>query len=359
MIKFEAVKRPRSKFWKKHKLVVKFKDCECGLRGFVSIHNDNLGPAVGGTRMFPYKSEADALGDDLRLSEAMTYKCALAGVPYGGGKGVIIGNPKTDKTDELLISYAKVVNHLRGRFRTGEDVGISEENVQLMLDHSKYFIGKSSYAGDPSPFAGLSTYVSMKAAVLKILHKRSLNGIHVSVKGVGKVGTSLVDLLVENGAKVTIADIDPKAVKRLLKKYKNIQAVDYRDIFFEPADVYAPCAMGSEFNLQNAKKLKAGIICGGANNQLASREVGIMLKKLGIVYVPDYIANAGGLINVVDELERGGYKEKRVIRRIENIRKTVNKVLSLSSSTGKATNVVSDRMAEEIFNMSRIHKHAS
>ncbi len=336
-----------------HKWVYRMSEPKSGLTGFIAIHNNNLGSAVGGTRMFPYASEESALADVMRLSEAMTYKCALAHVPHGGGKAVIIGDPKTQKTKALLKAYASAIKQLKGRFHTGEDVGISESDVQYMLTDCPYFIGKKGLAGDPSPYAALSTYVAIKKSVEMVMHKNSLQGVRVAVKGVGKVGSSLVDLLVNDGAVVTIADVDREAVSQVSGKHPKVTVVSATKIGQSTVDVYAPCAMGNEFTIKNIGKVKAHIICGSANNQLASKEVGIALFDRGVVYIPDYVANAGGLINVVDELERDGYNHARVLKRIGRIEETVSTIITISNSKRLPTNIVSDRLAEVEFHRKR------
>lgn len=330
-----------------HKLVKRFEDQATGLLGYIAIHNNNLGPATGGTRMFPYSSEEDAIKDVLLLSRAMSYKCALAGVKYGGGKAVIIGNPK-NKTPKLLRAYANVVNGLGGKFTTGEDVGISEDDVQAMFEVSPFFNGKRGLAGDPSPFASLSTFYSIQIASELLISAKSLKGIRVAVKGVGKVGGELVRLLVSEGAKVSIADINPDAVEQVKAKFPDLTVVDPTMIHTLPVEVYAPCAMGNEITEATKEQIKTKIICGAANNQLSSKEIGDWLFKNDIVYIPDYVANAGGLINVIDEREPGGYNKERVYKRITNIKKTVATIIKESKENEKSTTRIADQAAEEI-----------
>jgi len=337
-----------------HKFVSYFSDCSTGLKGYIAIHNENLGPAVGGTRIYPYKTNRDALVDCLRLSASMTRKCAIAGVPYGGAKAVIIGDPKKIINNKFLKSYADKINILGGNFFTGEDVGMKEEYVQYLIKYSPFFIGKTGVAGDPSPHAAKSTYVAMKAALKYTNGSSSLKNISVAVKGVGKVGSTLVDLLVEDGAKIIIADIDKKAVQKITKKYMNIQVTSHETINFLDVDVFAPCAMGNEITSKNVNNIKAKIICGGANNQLESLRVGDILFKKNIVYVTDYIANAGGVINVVDELEHGGYRPKRVERRIKKTYLSTMKTLKGSAKKKVSPARFSDKIANKMIN--REHK---
>lgn len=335
-----------------HKLVKRFEDNATGLKGYVSIHNDNLGPAVGGTRMFPYQSEEDAIKDVLKLSKAMSYKCALAGVKYGGGKAVIIGDPK-NKTPELIKAYAKEIDKLHGEFRTGEDVGISEDDVQLMLEVSPFFIGKRGFAGDPSPFASLSTFYSIQIACELWLGVKNLEGLTVAVKGVGKVGSELVRLLVNEKAIVYVADVNPDAIDKIKTSFPKVKISDSSTIHTLSVDVFSPCAMGNEVTQSTKSEIRAKIICGAANNQLGTAEIGDWLHEKGILYIPDYIANAGGLINVVDELEPGGYNKERVDKRIKNIKNTVIKIINASSKNNKSTTKIADQAAEEI--LSRRH----
>ncbi|MFH1170894.1 MAG: Glu/Leu/Phe/Val dehydrogenase dimerization domain-containing protein [Candidatus Vogelbacteria bacterium] len=337
--------------YKNHVAVISFEDDTCSLSGFIAIHNEKLGIAVGGTRVYSYASKEDALTDVLRLSETMTYKCAIAGVAHGGGKAVIIGDPKKIKTPELLKSYAEVIKSLKGRFYTGEDVGLSESDVQYMLKFSPYFIGKSDQAGDPSEYASLSVFVVMQEAVKKVLRKDSLKGVRVGVKGLGKVGYGLVKLLSEAGAIILGADIDTLACERVRKNYPEVAIVPPENILSEKLDVYAPCAMGNEFTSTTIQKISLPkIICGGANNQLSSASIANELQKNGVLYVPDYLANAGGLINVADELEEGGYNQKRVLNRIEKLRVTFNMLYDKALENGICLNDATDAFCDKLIN---------
>lgn len=332
-----------------HEAVYKITDESCGLKAFISIHNTNLGAAVGGTRMVDYNSENEALEDVLRLSRAMTYKCALAGIKNGGGKGVIIGNSQKEKTPELIRAYAKAVGELNGKFYTGEDVGISKSDVQdVMLKESPYFIGKNGLAEDPSPFAALSVFYSMKVAVKEVYGQDDLRGLTIAIKGLGKIGGELANLVIKDGAKIIVSDINPIAVKNILEKYPKAVIVDTKEILRAKADVYAPCALGDEFTEDNYMSIRGKIVCGGANNQLHSLSIGDKLYSRGIIYVPDYIANSGGLIDVADELEVNGFDYERVEKRILGVKNTVKKVIDLSVEKGESTCRVADLLAEEI-----------
>ncbi len=347
---FEEVKNVQDlEEFDNHQAVIRFEEPSVGLKGFIAIHNENLGPATGGTRMFPYASEKDALRDVLRLSRAMTYKCALAGVRHGGGKAVIIGDPEKIKTIGLIRAYAEVINKLKGRFFTGEDVGISEDDVQLMLEKSKFFIGRRGVAGDPSPYAALSTFYAMQTAVEECFGSADLYDHSVAIKGAGKVGGELMRLLIGVGAHVTVADIKPSIIEEIKVKYPQIKIVASEKIYKEKAEIFSPCALGEDLNQKSLPMISARIVCGAANNQLESLEIGDELFKRNIFYVPDYVANAGGLINVVDELEPEGYSRKRVLSRIEHLKNVLKTINLVSRQKNQPTARVADRLAEEIF----------
>lgn len=331
-----------------HKMVSYFYDNKTGLKGFISIHNTNLGCATGGTRYFEYESEEDALRDALRLSMAMTYKCALADVNYGGGKAVIIKNGRP-KNEDYLKMYAEKINLLNGNFTTGEDVGMSEKDIETLSKTSKFILGKPGVAGDPSPWASLGVYHSIRAALKSVFGNDEIKGKTFAVKGLGKVGFELCRLLYENGGNVIAADINPKAVKEAAKKLSKIKIVNTKEIHKEKADVYSPCALGKEFSYKTIRELKCKVVCGGANNQLVSPFDGETLYKKNILYIPDYLANGGGLINVVAELDEGGYSREKVLKKVENIYNTATKVIELSKKKKKPTNYVADEMAEAIF----------
>lgn len=332
-----------------HKVLYKFEDSKVGLKGFLAIHNDNLGPATGGTRMLPYASEREAIADVLKLSRAMTYKCALAGVRHGGGKAVIVGDPEKIKTKKFLRSYARIINSLQGQFSTGEDVGISEDDVQTMIEESKYFNGKRGVAGDLSPYAALTTFYTMQVAAGEIFGSEDLYNKSVAIKGIGKVGGELLQLLAGVGAQVVVADIKSAITDAIRSKYPQVRISNPKSIHTEQVDIFSPCALGGDLNENSLAEMKFKIICGAANNQLKNAEVGDRLHKSGISYVPDYVANAGGLINAVDAMEAGGYNRKRVLARIENMRNVLKTIYLISRQKNQPTSRVADRLAEEIF----------
>lgn len=331
-----------------HKSIYIIENHKANLYGYIAIHNDNLGPAVGGTRFFPYISKEDALRDVLQLSRAMTYKCALANVKYGGGKGVIIGDPKKIKTQKLLEAYAKEIDNLKGKFFTGEDVGMTKEDIQFMLKISSFFIGKEGRAGDPSPYAALSTFHSMQATLRHLFGTEKLIDRVITIKGLGKVGKELARLILEAGGRVVGADVDPSVIREIKKKFPLIIIEPSEKIHKIKADIYAPCALGNEFTEGNMQEIQSRIICGGANNQLSSPGIGDWFFRNGITYIPDYIVNAGGLIDVVDELESGGYNHARVLERIKNIQITIENLLTRSDKEKRAPNKIADELVEKI-----------
>lgn len=333
-----------------HELVTYFNDKKTGLRGFIAIHNTNLGPATGGTRYFQYKSEEEALRDALRLSKAMTYKCAIAGLSFGGGKAVLIADPKSPKNEKFLAAYAERINLLKGNFFTGEDVGISQEDVNILSKYSKFMIGHKNLAGDPSPWAGLGVFWAMHAALQSIFGSDKFLDKSFAIKGLGKVGFSLLELIYKNGGRnIFVADINKIAVSIAKKKFPEIKIINPNIIHKQKVDVYAPCAMGAEFTEATIKELKCKIICGGANNQLASKKIGEDFHKKKILYIPDYLANGGGLINVVSELRSEGFNRKWVEQKTRAIRQTAQKIIDLSKKQNKSTSEVADRLAESIF----------
>ena len=335
-----------------HYRVWHFTEPRTKLSGYIAIHRKRRGkPSLGGTRFYPYASKSGALTDVLRLSRAMSYKCAVSGLPYGGGKAVIIGDPQKIKTPELLRSYALVVDSLKGQFRTGEDVGTSEDDVQYMLTFSEYFVGKRGEAGDPSPYAALSVFTILKEAITIISTKKPFTRPTVRVRGVGKVGSALAELADAAGMKVVVADISRKAINTIKKKIPNVLSVPVGGITQFPTDIYSPCAVGTEFTFDSISDLgSVKIICGGANNQLSSNAIAESFFLAGILYVPDYLANAGGLIDVADELEPGGYQRARVYKKIKNLKIVFRKLHKESVRRKESLQRTTERYARKIVN---------
>jgi leucine dehydrogenase len=288
-----------------HEQIVFCNDKDTGLKAIIGIHNTVLGPALGGTRMWKYTNEWEALNDVLRLSRGMTYKSAISGLNLGGGKAVIIGDSKVDKTPEMIAKFGQYVNSLSGRYITAEDVGTTTADMDLIRKHTEYVTGISESiggSGNPSPVTAYGVYMGMKAAAKYKFGKDNLEGKKVLVQGIGHVGETLVDYLTAEGAKVVIADINEDRLKEIGNKYgAKIYTGD--DLYSADVDIYAPCALGATINDETIGRLKAQVIAGAANNQLANEiKHGQMLKDRGILYAPDFLINAGGIINVYAEI---------------------------------------------------------
>lgn len=329
-----------------HELISRCTDTVTGLDGWIAIHSTKRGTAVGGTRYLHYGSPEDAREDALRLSRAMTYKCALADVPFGGGKGVIMADPKADRA-ALLRSYGEHINQLKGKFSTGEDVGISPDDVRILAGISPYIIGTPERAGDPSPWAALGVFHAMRAALKERTGSDRLSGKRVSIKGLGKVGYALAEIISKEGAIIFGADRDRERTHVAQKTIRGMTIVSPDEIARVPADVYAPCALGSEFTRANIAGLGAAIICGSANNQLEHEEVGTLLHEREVLYIPDYVANSGGLINVVAELHPSGYSKGRVTEKVIHIFNTTQDIIRRALAQHLPTHLVADTLAEE------------
>lgn len=291
---------------KEHEQVIFCSDPKVGLKAIIAVHNTTLGPALGGTRMWPYKSEQEALLDVLRLSRGMTYKAAVAGLNLGGGKGVIIGDPKTDKKEALFRSYGRFVEGLAGRYITAEDVGIEVRDMEWVRMETKYVTGISRAlggSGDPSTVTALGCYVGMKASAKRVFGNDSLKGKKVSIQGAGHVSTHLANYLRKEGAKIYISDLFQDKANRIATESGAIP-VGVDEIYDLDVDIFSPCALGGILNSETIPRLKCAIVAGCANNQLLEEDVhGPMLIDKNILYAPDYVINAGGLINVANELE--------------------------------------------------------
>jgi len=335
-----------------HEQVVFFQNKDVGLRAIVAIHNTTLGPALGGTRMWNYANDEEALRDVLRLSRGMTYKAAAAGLNLGGGKAVIIGDPKKDKTQMLFKIYGRFLNTLSGRYITAEDVNTDVNDMEYAFSETDYVVGiETSHggSGDPSPFTALGTFQGIKACLNKLSGNEDLKGKRIAVQGVGHVGHHLIPMLVNNGAHVFVADIDKEKLE-VIKSEFNIEIVDPDEIVTMDCDIFSPCAMGAIINDDTVEKLKCKIVAGAANNQLDRIDHGDILRKRGILYAPDYIINAGGLINVSLELE--GYSRERAERLTRGIYYNLAHVFKISdemnTSTAKAADFMVERRLEAI-----------
>ena len=326
----------------RHEQVVFCNDADSGLRAIIAIHNTALGPALGGCRMWNYASDADALTDALRLSRGMTFKAALAGIPYGGGKSVIIGDAKRDKTPALLKAMGRAVHSLGGRYLTAEDVGTTVDDMDVLRTITPYAHGVSDGSGNPSPATAYGVFLGIKAAVAHRLGRRSLDGVHVAVQGLGNVGMRLCEYLAEEGAILTVADINKDAVARAVLRF-DATAVDVAEILAVEADVFAPCALGAILDDDSIPALRVSIVAGAANNQLARSDHGDALLRRGILYAPDYVINAGGVIDVVNE--GPDYSEEKVLRQVDGVFETAMRIFAESEASGRATNDVARAMA--------------
>lgn len=322
-------------------------DKNSGLKAVIAIHDTTLGPALGGTRMWTYATEEAAIEDALRLARGMTYKNAAAGLDLGGGKTVIIGDPRKDKNPEMFRAFGRYVQGLNGRYITAEDVGTTEQDMDLIHLETDFVTGISradGTSGNPSPVTAYGVYRGMKAAAMAAFGTDSLEGKTVAVQGVGNVAYALCEFLHEEGAKLIVADINKEAVKRAVDAF-GATAVDPNDIYDVECDVYAPCALGATVNDETLERLKAKVIAGSANNQLKTTKHGDILHERGIVYAPDYVINSGGVINVADELN--GYNQERAMKKVETIYDSLAKVFEISRRDNIPTYVAADRMAEE------------
>jgi len=332
-----------------HEQVVFCSDEESGLRAVIAIHSTALGPALGGTRFHPYATEDDAVADALRLSRAMSYKNSLAGLDLGGGKAVIIGDPRTDKTEALLRAYGRFVEALGGRYLTACDVGTSNADLDVVARETRFAHGRSlahGGCGDSSVLTAYGVFQGMRAAAEHCWGQPSLAGRTVAVAGVGKVGSELVDLLVADDAELVVTDVDAAAVDRVRTRHSAVRAVaDTAELVTTPHDVYAPCALGGALDAATVATLPARIVCGGANNQLATPEIADQLVARGILYAPDYLVNAGGVIQVEDE--RHGFSFDRAKARAEGIFGVAQRVFRAADAEGVAPVVAADRLAEE------------
>ena len=336
-----------------HEQVVFVSDDKSGLKAIVAVHNSNLGPALGGCRMWPYASEEEAVRDVLRLSRGMTYKSAMANLKLGGGKSVIIGNPRTQKTPELLAAFARALEQLNGRYIAAEDSGTSVADMKYMTQFTRHVAGihdkpsdEGTRSGDPSPATAYGTFVGIQTAVKERLGRDSLEGLRVAVQGVGNVGFDLARQLGEAGVKLWVTDIHREPLVQAGKEL-GATVVAPEEIFGLDVDVFAPCALGAILNDSTIPQLKAKIVAGAANNQLAEPRHGLELMKRGILYAPDYVINAGGIIDVYHE--RIGFERAALIRHIEGIRDNLMEVFERAREEERPTAEVADAIAEERF----------
>ncbi len=347
----EPVPDPAASVWDQaagHEQVVVCHDRPTGLRAVIAIYSTALGPALGGTRFHPYPSGDDALLDALRLSRAMAYKAAVAGLDLGGGKAVIIGDPATMRSEALLRAYGRFVESLGGRYYTACDVGTTCADMDVVARESRFVTGRSAVrggAGDSSVLTAYGVFQGMRAAAEEVWGTPSLAGRTVGVAGVGKVGRHLVGHLVEDGARVVVADVSETAVRAVRSRFETVRAVaDAEALVAEPIEIYSPCALGGALDDRVVATLRAQVVCGGANNQLAHPGIEKSLADRGVLYAPDYVVNAGGLIQVADELD--GFSFERARAGAAAIYDTTRAVLRAAAEEGVPPAVAADRMAQ-------------
>ena len=328
-----------------HEQILFCNDEATGLKAIIAVHNTVLGPALGGTRMWMYSSEAEALNDVLRLSRGMTYKNSISGLNLGGGKAVIIGDARSMKSEALFRRFGKFVNSLAGKYITAEDVGINPQDMNWVSMETKHVVGLPGKSGDPSPVTAYGTYMGMKACAKQQFGSDSLEGKVVAVQGVGHVGVYLVKHLANEGAKVFITDIHEETLKRVSSTY-GATVVSPDDIYDVPMDIYAPCALGATVNDDTLSRLSCSIIAGAANNQLKEESKhGVEVMKKGIIYAPDFTINAGGVINCFSEVQ--GLSSEWALQKAEDIYQTIFNIVKRSADENIPTYQIANKMAEE------------
>ncbi len=330
-----------------HEQVVFANDEATGLRAIIAVHNTNCGPAVGGCRFWNYESDDEALEDVLRLSKGMTYKNALAGLNFGGGKAVIIGDPKELKSESLFRAFGRALNNLNGTYYSAEDVNITTADIMQAHLETDFVVGLEGKSGNPAPFTAYGTFLGIKAAVKHKFGTDSLEGLTFTIQGLGSVGMYLCERLYNEKANLIVTDINPAAIDKAMTEY-GARAVGLDDIYAVEADVYVPCALGATINDKTIPQLKVKIVAGCANNQLKDPRHGITLKEKGILYAPDYAINAGGIINIFFEKDPEGYSEDKANRKVEEIYTTLTDIFQRADAENRPTHEIADVMAQEI-----------
>ncbi|PQP35591.1 amino acid dehydrogenase [Desulfobacteraceae bacterium SEEP-SAG9] len=327
-----------------HEQVLFCRDEDAGLFAIIAIHDTTLGPAAGGCRMWPYASIEDAVTDALRLSQAMSYKNALADLPLGGGKSVIIGDPNKDKNEKLLIAFARFIQRLGGQYYTAEDVGIGIDDVEILSQASDYVFGLVT-TGDPSPFTARGCFEGIRAAVKNKLGRDRLKGLKVAVQGVGNVGRYVCKYLHEAGAKLIVADVQAESATYAVENFE-AKAVAPHKIYTQDVDIFSPCAMGGILNDDTIPQLKASIVAGAANNQLAEARHGRLIHNKGILYAPDYVINAGGMLNASGDIF-GKYDVTQVMERVTGLYAATFRIFEVAEQENRPTNEVADDRARQ------------
>jgi len=329
-----------------HESVHVFHDVPSGLRAIIAVHSTALGPSAGGTRMWAYPDSASALTDALRLSQGMSYKNAMAAIPHGGGKAVIWGDPRTDKSEALFRAFGRAVNSLQGRYWTAEDVGIETADIEIAAQETPYAAGlttSQAASGDPSPITAMGVFQGIKLCAERVFGSPDLNGRTVAVQGVGSVGGYTADYLAEAGANLILTDIDQTLLAEVANKTGG-RIVTPDEIYRVEADIFSPNALGAVINAETLKQLKVRIIAGGANNQLVIPAMGEFVRRAGILYAPDYVINGGGIINVAAEIS-GTYSRDWVDRKLSALMVTLGEVLDRAQSEDRPSNLVADDIA--------------
>ena len=331
-----------------HEQIVFCQDNATGLKAIIAIHNTVLGPGLGGTRMYHYASDKDAIVDVLRLSRGMTYKASIAGLNLGGAKAVIIGDSKTQKSEAYMRKFGRFVQNLNGKYITAEDVGTTTKDMEYISMETDYVVGLPEIhggGGDPSPVTAYGVYMGMKASAKQVWGTDSLSGKTVAVQGIGKVGEHLLEFLNKEGAKLIVTDIHQEHLDRAVSLY-NASVVAKDEIYDVKSDIFAPCALGAILNTDNINRLKCAIVCGAANNQLADEDMhGKMLIEKGITYAPDFLVNSGGLINVYSEYT--GYKREIAMASTENIYSQTLDIFKKAAKEGISTQAAAIQLAEK------------
>jgi leucine dehydrogenase len=327
-----------------HEQVLIGRDAASGYHGIIAIHSTTLGPAVGGTRFWNYASEEEALTDVLRLSHGMTYKTALAGLPLGGGKSIIIGDSKSPDREAMLRAHGRFVDTLKGRYITAEDVGTSPGDMEIMRLETRYVAGLLDRSGDPSPYTARGVFRAIQASAKFRWRRDDLAGVTVAIQGCGNVGYNLAKLLHEAGAKLIVTDVNKNNLARVIDELP-AETVQPDEIFSVRADLFAPCALGGVINDQTIPELKVEIVAGAANNQLLEERHGTMLRDRNILYAPDYVANAGGVLNGCREVL--GWSAEHALEKVDEIYNTMLSIFEGAQAQGITTNQAADRLAED------------
>ncbi|HEX6947565.1 MAG TPA: Glu/Leu/Phe/Val dehydrogenase [Acidimicrobiia bacterium] len=343
-----------------HEQILFGHDPVSGLKAIIAIHSTALGPALGGTRFFPYETEEEALADVLRLAKGMTYKSAAAGLDLGGGKAVIIGDPHTDKSERLLRAYGRMVDTLQGRYITAEDVGTTTQDMDIIAKETRWVVGNSvamGGSGDPSPVTARGLFAATRAVAEKLWGTSDLSERSFAVQGVGKVGSAFVQLLVESRAKVVISDSFPPALEMAKERF-GVEAVPLDEIHRVECDIFSPCALGGVLNEETIPELNCKAVVGSANNQLATEKDAERLADRGILYAPDFVVNAGGVINVYDQLQ--GYSKTRALHLVDSIFDSTKRILQVAETDGilpvQAAEKVAEQRIKEIGDLRRFRR---